>query len=84
MVEDDVGLYEFIWLQRPRFPDTDDQVRFTYAEEALRIVLARGNRRLVWKVWPDFEPVGEVALEGLDDTKWDVQPDGRYVSVAAD
>ena len=47
-----VGLYEFVWLLRGRYPNMSQAESHARAAEALQRLLARQEGLLIWQTWP--------------------------------
>ncbi len=66
-----VGLYEFVWLLRGRYPQIPFDSARPIAEEALRSLLSAGAARLVLLTWPGQEAGAGVGPQTLQSSDWD-------------
>jgi hypothetical protein len=79
-----VGLYEFLWMQRGRNPNTGEDEMRRHAEDALRLLLAAGRGRLVWLKWPDQQPVDEPPISEPGAHDWEDPNEGPYLALTRD
>jgi hypothetical protein len=77
-----VGLYEFVWILRGKYPDVvEDELR-SWAANALRRLLEEQQGRLVLLQWPSEDLVGPASAQGLSDSDWNDPAKGNtYVAI---
>jgi hypothetical protein len=78
LVEDDVGLYEFIWALRSEYPGRSLDEYREIAEAALAEIRARNDVQIVLRVWPHFEVVGYRAFDDIGPSDWEDIGEGAY------
>ena len=76
-----VGLYEFIWALRSRYPNLDASESALAAQAALTELLDDSNIAPVWQRWP-HEDIGRTHSGPLPAGAWDDIPEDRiYLAV---
>jgi hypothetical protein len=60
-----VGLYEFIWILRGKYPDANEEELRSWAADSLRRLLEAHRGRLVLLQWPSEDVVGSGSAQGL-------------------
>jgi hypothetical protein len=76
-----VGLYEFLWLLRPKYPNLNDRELRSYAAQALDRLLQEERGSLVWLIWPHDE-VEQGPIEEDSEQIWSDPGDGPYRALA--
>jgi hypothetical protein len=77
-----VGLYEFIWILRGKYPDVSEEELRSWAADALRGLLAEHRGRLVLLQWPSEDVVGSGSAQGLSNADWNDPVKGKpYVAI---
>jgi hypothetical protein len=77
-----VGLYEFIWDLRGRFPGAPTEDLLPYAVAALAVLRQQHNARMIWLVWPSLKPVGDAESVELKPEDWnDPGEDVPYLAI---
>ena len=69
-----VGLYEFLEVLRGDFPELSEQDCLAIAKAAWARI--EGRDRLVWLVWPSFDPVPGPATAGEQREHWETPRGG--------
>lgn len=72
-----VGLYEFVWMLRGRYPDAEEEQLRSWAATALQRLLQERGGRLVLLKWPSDEVVGQAARPDLSALDWSAPSDGE-------
>ncbi len=79
-----VGLYEFRWLLRGAHPQMSETDQRTYAQASLDALLDAHAGTLTRLRWPDNDPCGHVARDGLPTDAWNEPTEGiEYIALAA-
>ena len=65
-----VGIYEFIWLLRGRYPDIGQTESREIAEHALNRLIIGGKGRLFQLEWPKQDLLGEFDRRDLTQADW--------------
>lgn len=65
-----VGLYEFIWLLRGKYPDLTMERYQEIAEASLRRILQDDGGTLVYLLWPDQEAAGYADARVIPSEYW--------------
>jgi len=77
-----VGLYEFIWILRGKYPDVSEQELRSWAANALWRLLEDHRGRLVQLQWPSEDVVGPGSAEELSNVAWNDPLKGKsYVAI---
>ena len=76
-----VGLYEFIWTLRTKYPDASLPVMRSVAQAALAQLTTNDEVRVVRLTWPDATPLGAVSAGDVRDADWDDITEGSYLGV---
>lgn len=76
-----VGLYEFIWTLRGRYPDAALEAMKQVARPALDATLEDDAVKLGWYEWPPRDPIRPASAADLDDHAFDDIGDGPYLGI---
>jgi hypothetical protein len=76
-----VGLYEFVDMQRDGSSPPDERQYREVARHALQRLMAEPDVRLIWQIWPRFDPVPGPDTAGDDDAHWQTPGEGPYPAV---